>query len=202
MQRFPLLASVALLCQAIVGAACAADGALSGVAQVMTNQLGSLSRIQPRGASQLVTVYFRDDALRIQFKDASGTPYALILAKDAPTGWIVGQQGGAMPVPGMRWPLRFDPEHPCADLGIFADCRRSDSGLRAGRPAVQWRYRLVNPSGPGMTRQGTMWLDRETGLVLTYRSKTGLEQPQQWDIQRVEYGPQADALFQPPDLAH
>jgi len=67
---------------------------------------------------------------------------------------------------------------------------------------VQWRYRLVNPGGPGMTRQGTMWLDRETGLVLTYRSKTGLEQPQQWDIQRVEYGPQADALFQPPDLAH
>ncbi|WP_221236271.1 hypothetical protein [Xanthomonas sp. 3307] len=202
MRRCALLACAVALCHAVFGEAHAEEAAFSGVAQVTTNELGGLSRIQPRGAAQPVTVYFRDDALRIQFKDASGKPYALILAKDAPTGWIVDQQGGAMPVPGMRWPLRFDPDQPCAGLGMFADCQRSDSGLRAGRPAVQWRYRLANPDGPGRTRQGTMWLDRETGLVLAYRGKTGLQQQQQWDIQRVDYGAQPDALFQPPDLAH
>ena len=53
-----------------------------------------------------------------------------------------------------------------------------------------------------MTRQGTMWLDRDTGLVLAYRGKTGLQQQQQWDIQRVEYRPQPDALFQPPEPTH
>ncbi|MXV05732.1 MULTISPECIES: hypothetical protein [unclassified Xanthomonas] len=202
MSRLALLACVALLCQIIAGSACAEDAAFSGVAQVSTNELGGLSRIQPRGAAQPATVFFRDDALRIQFQDASGRSYALILAKGAPTGWIVGQQGGAMPVPGMRWPLRFDPEQPCAGLGMFADCQRGDSGLRAGRDAVQWRYRLANPDGPGRTRQGTMWLDRETGLVLAYRGKTGMEQQQHWDIQRVDYGPQPDALFQPPDPTH
>ncbi|MET7143390.1 hypothetical protein M3S04_17260 [Xanthomonas sp. PPL139] len=202
MRRQTRLACVVALCQAFAGVVHAKDAGFAGVAQVTTNELGGLSRIQPRGAAQPATVFFRDGALRIQFQDASGRSYALILAKDAPTGWIVGQQGGAMPVPGMRWPLRFDPEQPCSGLGMFADCQRGDSGLHAGRSAVQWRYRLANPDGPGRTRQGTMWLDRDTGLVLAYRGKTGLEQQQQWDIQRVDYGPQPDALFQPPDLAH
>jgi hypothetical protein len=183
------------------GMARAAEPVFSGVAEVMTNQLGGLSRISPRGAWQQVTVYFRDDAMRVQFEDATGAQYALILAKDAPTGWIVGQRGGAMPVPGMHWPLRFDPQQPCAGLGMFADCQPGQTGLHAGRPARQWRYRLANGKGPGMTRQGTMWLDTETGLVLSYRGRTGLEEQQQWEVQRVRYGPQPDALFQPPEPA-
>ncbi|WP_369915383.1 hypothetical protein AB8810_01795 [Xanthomonas sp. NCPPB 3005] len=197
-----VLACALAISPALAERARAEELPFSGVAEVMTNQLSGLSRIRPKDAPQPVTLYFRDDALRVQFKDASGTPYALILTKDATIGWIVGQQGDGMPVPGMRWPLRFDPEQPCAGLGMFADCQRADTGVHAGRPAVQWRYRLSNASGPGMTRQGTMWLDRDTGLVLAYRGKTGLQQQQQWDIQRVEYRPQPDALFQPPEPTH
>lgn len=200
MHRRRMQVFVLAIASQVGGAAQAQAPAFSGVAEVMTNQLGGLSRIQPKGASQLVTVYFRDDAMRVQFKDAAGAQYALILEKDAPTGWIVGQKGGAMPVPGMRWPLRFDPEQPCTGLGMFADCQPGDTGVQVGRPARQWRYRLSNGSGPGMTRQGAMWLDNETGLVLSYRGRTGLEEQQQWEVQRVQYGPQSDALFQPPDM--
>lgn len=200
MRRCSTRACVLVVCL-LTGVARADEPAFSGVADVVTNQLGGLSRVRPKGASQPVTVFFRDAALRVQFEDATGARYNLILAEGAPTAWIVGQQGGAMPVPGMRWPLRFDPDQPCANQGMFADCQLMATGIYAGRPARQWRYRLTNGTGPGMTRQGQMWLDAQTGLVLAYRGKTGLEEQQQWEVRHVRYGPQPDALFQAPAVA-
>lgn len=187
-----------MLLWSLSAASDATESRFEGVAEVMTNQLGALSRIQPRGASQRVTVYFREDATRIEFNDSTGARYALLLPAGAAAGWIVGATGGLMPVPGMRWPLHFDPVQPCAGQGMFANCQAGEAGTRAGRAARQWRYRLTNATGPGSTRQGTMWLDQDTGLVLAYTGQTGLQQQQRWEVQRVTYGPQPDALFQPP----
>src|SRR5690606_16393996 len=97
-----LLLCVATFC----GPACA-DG-FSGTAEVLTNQLGALTRTSPRGALEPVRVSFREGSLRLQFRDNAGDDYVLLLPDGAAVGWILAASGGARPVPGMRWPLRFD----------------------------------------------------------------------------------------------
>ncbi|ADV28899.1 hypothetical protein Psesu_3076 [Pseudoxanthomonas suwonensis 11-1] len=174
---------------------------LSGTAEVLTNQLGALTRTSPRGAMETAQLFFRDGALRIHFRDNAGGQYALVLPEGASVGWIIGADGGSMPVPRMHWPLRFDADAPCTGLGMFADCQRVENGVYAGRNAVHWRYRLPNPTGPGMTRQGNMWLDAETGLVLSYEGRTGVGREQRWEVRRLRYVPQPAELFDPPPEA-
>lgn len=189
-----------LLCVATFSGPACADG-FSGTAEVLTNQLGALTRTTPRGALEPVRVFFRDDSLRLQFRDNAGEDYVLLLPDGAPVGWILGASGGVMPVPGMRWPLRFDAGQPCAGHGMFAECQRIETGVYAGRNAVRWRYRLPNPTGPGLTRQGHMWLDAETGFVLAYAGRTGLGREQRWEVRQLRYGPQPAELFEPPGAA-
>lgn len=193
-----LLLSLLLLTGALAPVPARAQSGLSGTAEVMTNQLGALTRAQPRGTLEPVTVYFRDGAVRMHFKDRAGSQYALVLPAGANTGWILDGRGGALPLPQMRWPLRFDPEAPCTGQGMFADCQRAGQGTYAGRNAARWRYRFSNATGPGQTRQGSMWLDMETGLVLAYEGKTGLGQDQQWQVRQVSYRPLPDDLFEVP----
>lgn len=188
---------VLLLAMLQMAPALAQPGA-SGTAQVMTNQLGPLTRAQPRGALEPVTAHFRDGAVRIEFKDRGGKAYALVLPAGASTGWLLDGKGGGVPVPQLRWPLHFDPVAPCTGHGMFADCQHAGEGIYAGRNASRWRYRLSNATGPGQTRQGSMWLDTETGLVLAYEGKTGLGQDQQWQVRQVSYRPLPDELFEVP----
>ena len=189
---------VSILLLAVCLPAASAAGPLSGSAEVMTNQLGALSRTSPRGSMEPVRVFFSDGALRLHFRDNAGGDYALVLPAGAAVGWLTAAGGGAMPVPGMHWPLQFDPARPCQGQGMFADCQRLEAGLYAGRNAVRWRYRLPNPTGPGMTRQGSMWLDAETGFVLAYTGRSGLGRDQRWEVRRLQFGPQPDGLFDPP----
>lgn len=189
---------VVLLLALVPAAGAPAAAPFAGTAEVLTNQLGALTRTSPRGTMEPAQVFFRDGALRIHFRDNAGGRYALVLPEGAALGWIIGADGGVMPVPGMHWPLRFDPGAPCAGRGMFADCQRVEHGVYAGRNAVRWRYRLPNPVGPGMTRQGSMWLDAETGLVLAYEGRTGLGRPQRWEVRELRYGPQPPAIFEPP----
>lgn len=60
---------------------------------------------------------------------------------------------------------------------------------------------LPNPTGPGLTRQGHMWLDAETGFVLAYAGRTGLGREQRWEVRQLRYGPQPAELFEPPGAA-
>ncbi len=174
---------------------------LAGSAEVVTNQLGAFTRTRPRGTMEPVRLFFDDGALRMHFRDSAGGDYALLLPAGSPVGWVTAANGGAMPVPRMRWPLWFDPAAPCQGQGMFADCQRLEAGIRAGRNAVRWRYRLPNATGPGMTGQGSMWLDVETGLVLAYEGRGGLGPEQRWEVRRVQYGPQPQGLFDPPPEA-
>lgn len=177
-----------------------AQAAASGTAHVMTDQLGPLTRAQPRGTLEPVTVHFRDGAVRMEFTDRGGVPYALVVPAGASTGWLLDGKGGGVPVPQLRWPLQFDPAAPCSGQGMFADCQRVEQGTYAGRNAVRWRYRLSNATGPGQTRQGSMWLDAETGLVLAYEGKTGLGQDRRWQVRQIRYRPLPDALFEVPSV--
>jgi len=83
---------------------------------------------------------------------------------------------------------------------MFADCQRVEQGTYARRNAARWRYRLSNPTGPGGTRQGSMWLDAETGLVLAYDGKTGVGQDQRWQVKEVSYRPVPPELFDVPSV--
>lgn len=185
----------------LASAAAAQDAELSGVARVMTNQLGSLPGMGSVDAMRPATVYFRGDALRIEFTDGTGKRFALIQAAGDGPMWIVDGQGARAPVPGMHWALRFDPRAPCTGQGMFANCQPAGQGLVAGRNAVQWRYRLTSSTGPGATRSGQMWVDTETGLVLGYRGERGLERSAAWQVQDVEYRALAPALFDPRAVA-
>ncbi len=169
------------------GAAAHAQSSTEGVAQVMTNQLGPLTRASPRGKMEPVTVYFREGALRIDFRDAGGKPYRLLLPGDGQPGWIVDAHGAALPATKARWPLVFDPQAPCSGQGMFANCQSQGPGLVAGQNARHWRYRFTRNTGPGLTSRGDMWLDAETGLVLSYRGETGAGLPQEWQVQSVDY---------------
>ena len=176
-------------------------GELSGTARIRTNQLGAFTRTQPRGALDEATVFFRGDAVRIEFSDAAGRHRALVLPADRATGWLEDARGNVLPLPMGRWPLRADPAQPCAGQGMFADCQPAGDGLYAGRNARQWRYRLPNATGPGRTRQGWMWLDADTGFVLAYEGDTGVGADARWEVRSVQYGPLPDALFKPPAAA-
>lgn len=189
----------ALLLAPLPAASLAAE--LSGTAQVLTNQLAAFTRTQPRGALDEATVFFRGDAVRIEFSDAAGSIHALVLPADRAAGWLEDARGHALPLPVGRWPLRADPTQPCADQGMFADCQSAGEGIYAGRSARQWRYRLPNATGPGRTRQGRMWLDAETGFVLAYEGDTGLGANARWQVRLVQYRPLPDALFKPPVAA-
>lgn len=173
-------------------------GELSGTARIQTNQLGAFTRTQPRGALDDATVFFRGDAVRIEFNDAAGRHHALVLPADRATGWLEDARGNVLPLPMGRWPLRADPAKPCAGQGMFADCHPAGDGIYAGRSARQWRYRLPNATGPGRTRQGRMWLDADTGFVLAYEGDTGVGADARWQVRSVQYGPLPDALFKPP----
>lgn len=171
---------------------------ISGVADVMTNQLGALTRTKPRGTLEPVKVYFRGGALRLQFRDAAGNSYALVRPDGSSAGWLVDESGMALVIPRVPWSIRFDPDHPCDAQGMFSDCQQAGNGLRGDRNAKQWRYRFENPTGPGATRQGRMWLDAETGLVLGYEGGNGLGPNQRWEVRTVHYEPVPDTLFEKP----
>lgn len=184
-------------CVLLPGLAAAGETTMEGVAQVMTNQLGAFSRTQVRGAMEPATVYFRGKALRIEFHDRTGRPYAVVLPAAATGGWLQGG-GGALPLPSARWPLQVDPQQPCAGQGLFAECSDLGAAELAGRQARKWRYRLSNATGPGMTRQGAMWVDIDTGFVLAYHSDTGAGPGKHWQVQTIRYAPQPEALFAAP----
>ena len=196
---------VVVLCLALAAmvapAHAQAPPAPAGRAEVMTNQLGPLTR-DTRAALSPVTAYFQAGALRLEFTDKAGNPLALVLPAGSTTGWVLDGKGGAVPLPGIRWPLQFDPQAPCTGQGMFADCQRMDGGIYAGRNASRWRYRLANATGPGQTRQGSMWLDAETGLVLAYEGRTGLGQDHRWQVRQVSYRPVPPALFEVPSVPH
>ena len=192
---FCILLSLALL---PAGASSADSVVPEGTAQVMTNQLGAFTRTRPRGAMDKATVFFRGDAVRIQFQDDAGKAYALVLPAGSGSGWVEDAHGGMLPLPPGRWPLHANPDQPCAGQGLFADCQRMGAGVYAGRNARQWRYRLANPTGPGMTRQGVMWLDEDTGFVLGYDGDARAGTGKHWQVRTVQYGPLPDALFEKP----
>jgi len=185
-------------CVCTGGAADAQQASAEGVAQVSTNQLGPLTRATPRGKLEPVTVYFREGATRIDFRDAAGASYQLLLPGGDKPGWILDGKGAALPAPRAAWPLVFDPQAPCAGQGMFASCQSQGPGLVAGQNARHWRYRFSRNTGPGLTSRGDMWLDAETGLVLAYRGETGAGLPQEWRVQSVTYGPLPEDTFDPP----
>lgn len=198
MRRRAIHRGLVLAACACAGAAAHAQSSAEGVAQVMTNQLGPLTRATPRGKMEPVTVYFREGALRIDFRDAGGKSYRLLLPADGQPGWIVDATGAALPALKARWPLVFDPQAPCAGQGMFANCQSQGPGLVAGQNARHWRYRFTRNTGPGLTSRGDMWLDAETGLVLSYRGETGTGLPQEWQVQSVAYGPLPEGTFDLP----
>lgn len=190
-----LIAGVVLVLTSLVQAR-AQEQPVEGIAEVSTNALGALTRASPRGAMEPARVYFRGNAMRIEFTDSRGTPYSMLLPDAGTVGWILDGRG-AMPVPHLALPVRLDVDAPCGK-GMLADCKRVGTGLRAGRDAVQWRYRLPGNTGPGRTRRGTLWLDADTGLVLEYSGDGGLGPPRQWRVGAIDYQHVADGLFEVP----
>lgn len=198
-RRFVQSTVTLAFCVCAYGAADAQRASAEGVAQVSTNQLGPLTRARPRGKLEPATVYFREGAARIDFRDADGKSYRLLLPGHGQPGWILDAKGAALPAPKAAWPLVFDPQAPCAGQGMFANCQSQGPGLVAGQNARHWRYRFSRNIGPGLTSRGDMWLDAETGLVLAYSGETGAGLPQEWRVQSVTYGPLPEGTFDLPE---
>lgn len=179
------------------GSVAASGPAAEGVATVLTNEFGPLTRASPRGRLEPVRLYFRGSASRSEFKGGNGETLAFVAPGGSAAGWLT-DGAAVIPLPGAGHPLVVDPGEPCAGKGLFADCRKIAEVTYAGRPAHHWRYRLANNVGPGRTRSGEMWLDAETGLVLRYRGQGGLGPVKEWRVEQVDYGPVPDALFDVP----
>lgn len=174
-----------------------AEAPAEGVATVLTNQFGALTRASPRGRLEPVRLYFRGDASRAEFKDGNGMTVAFVTPGEAAAGWLT-DGAASIPLPGAGHPMVLDPDQPCSGKGLFADCHKKGEVAYAGRRAYHWRYRLSNNNGPGRTRSGEMWLDAETGLVLGYKGRAGLGPLKEWRVEQVVYGPVPDALFELP----
>ncbi|MFC0676568.1 hypothetical protein ACFFGH_01715 [Lysobacter korlensis] len=169
---------------------------VEGSAEVVTNALSVLSG-RARGELQTVNVYFRDAQLRIDFVGARGGTYSLVRPTVGGPFLLLDTRGGAIPLPGHDFPLVFDPVRPSSGMGLMSDCRKLREGIYAGRNAVQWRYRGARRRGPGGSDAGSMWLDAQTGLVLAYDAEgTGRNRPS-WDVLKVQYKAQPDAVFAP-----
>ena len=171
---------------------------VQGVAEVMTNQLGALTRASPRGVLEPVRVYFRGHAVRIEFTDRGGKPYVLLIPDGAKTGWILDATG-AIPVPRAPLPVVMDLDAPCGASGLLVECTSRGPALVDGLATVQWRYRLPAGRGPGGTNRGTLWLDPLTGVVVRYVGSAGIGPLREWRVTRLEYGPVPASLFEVPE---
>lgn len=190
-------------CAAVRGAHAggrARAGELSGTAQVRTNQLAPFTRTQPRGALDEATVFFRGDAVRIEFSDAAGRRHALVLPAGDATAWLEDAAGHVLPLPMGRWPLRADPPGPAPGRACSPTASRrakacTPGATRANGAIGCQRHRpRPDPAGSDVAGCGHRirpWIRR--------RVRDGRARPQQ--VRSVQYGPLPDAMFKPPAAA-
>jgi|GEM_PF-530616 len=148
-------------------------------------------------------VLLRGPAIRIQ-PDAGEdrTPPSTYLLKlgPAPGAWLRDEASDiAVPVPDASGPYWYDPANPCATTG--GRCDPAPPDVIAGRLVRGWNYR-GSPRGPDGSRDGVLWLDADTGLLLGYRARLqdgrGTRRMQ---VDEVAYGPLPASLFEVPSQA-
>ncbi len=172
--------------------------ASEGKAEVWTNVLAPIAG-SPAGKRIPVTVHFRDDQFALTFTGVDAREYRLLQVVAGAPLVMLDNRGGGLPLPRGKLPLFVDPATPCGGMGMMSDCRKLAEGIHSGRNAVHWAYRRANRAGPAGSDSGQMWVDSESGLLLSYTGMTLGGQEVRWQVDRVSYELQPDALFELPE---
>ena len=151
-------------------------------------------------ATRHYTVLLRGEAIRIQPETTQGMPASstyLLKTGPGPGAWLRDDANGmALPVPDASGPYWYDPRDPCARIG--GRCEPAPPEVIAGQFVRGWRYR-ASPQGPDGSRDGVLWLDAETGLLLGYRAgSTAGQEPRRMQVTEVLYEPMPADLFTAP----
>lgn len=110
--------------------------------------------------------------------------------------WLLSS-GGTRALPVAHLPLasatRLDPDKPCWELGF--SCLQVEDRLVAGRRATGWRYDHAGVAGPDGTDNGTFWIDRETGVVVSIKGKNASGRSLNMDAVSIDYTPLPDSVM-------
>lgn len=142
-------------------------------------------------------VYVSRDAQRIDFSLLEGG-HARILVREG-RGWLLDEESrSATPVParGLDW-MWVDPAAPCATIRVR--CTGMGARTIAGVPTQGWRYRHARGRGPEATEHGVMWVDPETGMLMSFRGRTNRQRSREFHVVRLTRGPADETLFDLPD---
>lgn len=139
------------------------------------------------------TVREKGDRVRVDFE--AGGQRGTVL-RDAQGAWLISAlYDVALPLPASTTarPMIYDADAPCRAMD--ARCERAPDRIILGRPAVGWSFRHAGSRGPDGTDSGTLWLDRETGVLLAHRSEDMSRRHYEWRATSVDFTPLDDALF-------
>lgn len=140
------------------------------------------------------TIRLKGENLRIDY-DGGPKLRGSIYRVDGHT-WLLSS-GSTRALPVAHLPLamttRLDPAKPCWALGL--SCLQVEDRLVAGRRATGWRYDHAGVAGPDGTDNGTFWIDRETGIVLSIKGKNLSGRSLNMDAVSIDYAPLPDNVM-------
>lgn len=119
---------------------------------------------------------------------------------DGKTSWmVVDGQPVAFPLGGKASPkpVVYDVDAPCGRM--LGTCTRVEEKTLLGRRAAGWAYRNAGGRGPDGTDSGTIWIDKDTGVLLEMRGEDVGRRHYEWRATSVSYEAVPDGIFALPD---
>lgn len=158
--------------------------------------LGSDPTGTGRDRPLLLKAYLSREAQRIDFTLAEGSAARYLIREGR--GWLLGEDSGsATPVAarGLEW-LWVDPGEPC--VAIRVRCTAMGSRTIAGVATQGWRYRHARGRGPEATDHGVLWVDPDSGMMMSFRGRTNRHRLREFHVVSLWRGPSDDTLFDIP----
>ncbi|NID13999.1 hypothetical protein [Luteibacter yeojuensis] len=115
---------------------------------------------------------------------------------DGKTSWmVVDDQPVALPLGGKASPkpIVYDLDAPCTRM--LATCSHAEGKMLLGHRAAGWAYRNAGGRGPDGTDSGTLWIDKETGVLLEMRGEDVGRRHYEWRATAVSFEPIPDGIF-------
>jgi len=147
------------------------------------------------------TVQVKGDRVRIDFA-ANGREGAVF--RQGEKAWLVSlEQRVAFALPaspaGRMWVV--NPQEPCRAAG-FPCAATGQQKKIAGVRAKELRFHDAGTHGPDGTDRGSLWIDADSGAVLSFDAQDVSHRQHDWLASSVSYSPLPDATFVIPQGVH
>jgi outer membrane lipoprotein-sorting protein len=143
------------------------------------------------------TIYLHGGRTRVEFQTSDQQGYVL---RDGKSAWLINEKAK------VAWPLQysttarqfvFELAKPC--INMAGSCERTSTKQIAGRSVTGWHFKHAGTSGPDGTDSGTLWIDDEYGLLLSYQAEDMQGRSMGWNVSTVTFETLPTDLFMLPD---